>query len=150
MQKIMTCLGFNDRAEEAVDFYMSVFKNGKIISKSSGPDGKPVAISFELLGQRFLALNGGPPFAFSIGMSLMVNCDTQQEIDDYWEKLSAGGEKIECGWLTDKFGVSWQIVPSMLGEWMSGDPAKWRRVMDAVLTMKKLDIATLKRAAEGG
>lgn len=154
MQNIMTCLGFNDRAEEAVNFYTSVFKSSRILSTSRfgeagpGPKGSVMAIWFELNGQQFLALNGGPPFTFTIGMSLVVNCGTQEEIDYYWEKLSEGGEKSMCGWLTDKFGVSWQVVPTMIAELMS-DPAKSDRAMKEVLQMRKIDLATLKRVEEG-
>ena len=149
MQKITPCLAFTDRAEEAVDHYVSIFKNGKIVSKARGSDGNIIAISFELFGQPFLAINGGPPFTFSMGISLMVNCDTQEEIDKYWRELSAGGQEVECGWVTDKFGGSWQIVPAKIGEWLGGDAAKTQRVMSAVMTMKKLDMAALQRAADG-
>lgn len=149
VQKITTCLAFADRAEEAVDHYVSIFKNGKIVSKARGSDGNIIAISFELFGQPFLAINGGPPFTFSMGISLMVNCDTQEEIDKYWRELSAGGQEVECGWVTDKFGVSWQIVPAKIGEWLGGDAAQSQRVMSAVMTMKKLDMAALQRAADG-
>ena len=156
MQKITTFLTFNDRAEEAVRFYTTVFKGSKILNTTRygdagpGPKGSLMTATFELFGQRFMALNGGPSFQFSHGISLMVNCETQAEIDEYWEKLSEGGKKIECGWLTDKFGVSWQIVPAILGTLMTDkDPKKTDRVMKAVLQMKKLDIAKMKAAAEG-
>ena len=153
-QKIMTCLAFNDRAEEAVRFYTSIVKNSKIIHTAHygdtgpGKKGSVMAIYFDLNGQRFLALNGGPSFEFTMGMSLVLTCDTQAEIDEYWEKLSKGGEKSVCGWLTDKFGVSWQIVPAAIETFLS-DPARSDRVMQAVVQLTKLDIATLQRAYEG-
>ena len=153
MQNIVTCLGYNNRAEEAVNFYVSVIKNSKVVSVARAGEGTPLppgavlAISFVLDGQEFLAINGGPPFSFSIGTSIMVKCDTQAEIDRLWEKLSEGGQKIECGWVTDQFGLAWQIVPAKLGEWMSaGNPAKTQAVMKEVMKMKKLEIATLQRA----
>ncbi len=154
MQKIMTCLGFDNQAEEAINFYTSVIPNSKILSTTRygdtgpGPKGSLLAATFLLNGQEFMALNGGPPFKFSIGMSIVIRCDTQAEIDALWEKLSEGGEKVQCGWLTDKYGVSWQIVPAVLSELMNDpDPAKSQRVMKAMLQMKKLDIAQLKEAA---
>jgi predicted 3-demethylubiquinone-9 3-methyltransferase (glyoxalase superfamily) len=156
MQKITTFLTFNNQAEAAVNFYTSVFKNSKITSTSRygeggpGPKGGLMTAAFELDGQPFVALNGGPSFSFSQGISLLVNCETQAEIDDLWTKLTAGGKEVACGWLTDKFGVSWQIVPTILGKLMSDkDPAKSGRVMQAMMQMVKLDIAALKRAHEG-
>ena len=156
MQKITTFLTFNNQAEEAVKLYTSIFKNSKITATSRygegfpAPKGTVMTMSFELDGQPFIALNGGPSFTFSLGISLMVNCDTQAEIDDYWEKLSAGGEKNVCGWLKDKFGVSWQVVPAILGKMMSDkDPAKVQRVGQAFMKMSKFDIDALKRAYEG-
>ena len=155
MQKITTFLTFNNQAEEAVNFYTSVFKNSKITSTSRYPEGIPGAgslmtASFELDGQEFIALNGGPTFSFSQGFSLMVSCETQAEIDELWSKLTAGGKEVACGWLTDRFGVSWQIVPSILGKLMGDeDPAKAGRVGQALMKMTKLDIAALKRAHEG-
>jgi predicted 3-demethylubiquinone-9 3-methyltransferase (glyoxalase superfamily) len=156
MQKITPFLWFNDQAEEAANFYTSIFKNSKIesISRVGGDTpGTPGTISmasFELEGQHFMALNGGPVFQFSPAISFFVNCETQQEIDELWEKLSDGGEIEQCGWLKDKFGVSWQIVPSVLGELMQDpDPVKSQRVTQAMLQMIKLDIAGLKRAYEG-
>jgi predicted 3-demethylubiquinone-9 3-methyltransferase (glyoxalase superfamily) len=152
MQNLMTCLGFNDRAEEAVRFYTSVFPGSKILQithwgdAGPGPKGAVLAISFELNGQRYLALNGGPPFTFTIGMSLVVRCDTQEEIDHYWRALSEGGEEGVCGWVTDRFGVSWQIVPAELDQLLADD-AKSDRVMAAVMSMKKLDLAAMRRAA---
>ena len=155
MQKITTFLTFNDQAEEAVKLYTSVFKNSKILSTTRYGDAGPgvkgslMTANFELEGQEFVALNGGPSFNFSQGISLFVGCDTQQEVDAFWEKLSEGGSKGPCGWLTDRFGVSWQIVPRVLGEMLaSKDRAKADRAMKAMLQMSKLDIAKLKQAYE--
>lgn len=155
MQKIITCLGFSDQAEEAVKFYTSTIRNSKILTTTRygdagpGPKGSLLAATFLLDGQEFMALNGGPPFKFSIGMSIVIRCETQAEIDSLWEKLSAGGEKVQCGWLTDKHGVSWQIVPSVLAELLNDpDPRKSQSVMKAMLQMTKLDIAKLKEAYE--
>ena len=153
-QKVTTFLSFDQNAEEAVKFYVSVFKNARVLQTvpygDTGPGamGSVMIIDFELDGQRFMALNGGPSFKFTEGISLMINCETQEEIDYYWEKLSEGGQKVECGWLRDKFGLSWQVVPAILPELFS-DPEKADRVMAAVVQMKKLDIAELKRAAAG-
>ncbi len=156
MQKITPFLWFDSNAEEAALFYTSIFKNSKILNVSRygdagpGPKGAVMVVNFQLEGQQFTALNGGPLFKFSEAFSFVVNCDTQKEIDEYWNKLiSGGGKESECGWLKDKFGFSWQIVPAALGKLMSGDPKKANRVMQAVLQMKKLDIATLEEAAEG-
>ena len=157
IQSITTCLGFKDRAEEAVKFYVSLFPNSKIVrlarSETEGPipKGKVLSATFRLFGREFMAFDAGPPFSFSIGMSLMVTCRTQAEIDRLWEKLSMGGEKGPCGWLTDKFGVSWQIVPVALGEMLS-DPkhGNSEAVMQAMLKMGKLDIETLERAYREG
>ena len=156
MQKITPFLWFDSNAEDAANFYVSVFKNSKILNVSRygdagpGPKGAVMVVNFQLEGQQFTALNGGPLFKFSEAFSFVVNCETQQEIDAYWNKLtSGGGKESECGWLKDKFGFSWQIVPTALGKLMSGDPKKANRVMQAVLQMKKLDIATLEEAAEG-
>jgi predicted 3-demethylubiquinone-9 3-methyltransferase (glyoxalase superfamily) len=156
-KKITTFLTFDDRAGEAVDFYTSVFDDSKILSTSRygeagpGPAGSVMTATFELAGQEFVALNGGPSFGFSQGISLLVDCETQEEVDEYWEKLSEGGEKGPCGWLTDKFGVSWQIVPRALGELLSDeDPAKAQRVMNAMLQMSKIEIAGLREAYESG
>jgi len=155
MQKIIPFLWFEDKAEEAVKFYTSVFKNSKIGSitrmgdEVPGPTGKVVTATFQLAGQEFMALNGGPVpgFKFNESISFFVNCETQVEVDELWEKLSAGGEKGQCGWLKDRFGVSWQIVPTALGEMLGDkDPAKVQRVTQAMLQMKKLDIAVLKQA----
>jgi predicted 3-demethylubiquinone-9 3-methyltransferase (glyoxalase superfamily) len=147
MQKITTFLTFNDQAEAAVKLYTSVFRNSKVLSTTPGPNGGLMTATFELEGQRFMALNGGPSFTFAQGISLFVNCETQAEIDELWEKLSAGGGKGQCGWLTDRFGVSWQIVPSVLGK-LLGDKRTGMRVMQAMLQMTKLDIAALERAAD--
>jgi predicted 3-demethylubiquinone-9 3-methyltransferase (glyoxalase superfamily) len=157
MQKITPCLWFDDKAEEAVNFYASVFNKSKIKdvtrygeagAKVAGrPKGTVMTVTFELEGQEFMALNGGPVFKFSPAISLMVHCETQEELDELWEKLSSGGEKGQCGWLTDKYGVSWQIVPAVLGEMLQDkDAERSERVMGALLQMNKLDIETLKRA----
>jgi predicted 3-demethylubiquinone-9 3-methyltransferase (glyoxalase superfamily) len=158
MQKITPNLWFDNKAEEAVNFYISVFNDGKIgrVSRyseagaavSGMPRGSVMTMEFELHGQKFLALNGGPYFRFSEAISFVVNCETQEEVDEFWEKLSEGGEPSRCGWLKDKYGLSWQIVPTVVGELMSGEPAKSAKVMEALLTMNKLDIATLKQAYE--
>ena len=148
MQKITTFLMFNNQTEEAVNFYVSIFKNSKILSMNRAGEGGPVmGASFVLEGQEFSAFNGGPHFTFSDGISLFVSCETQKQVDDLWEKLSAGGEKGQCGWLKDKFGVSWQIVPTALGQLLGDkDPKKSQNVMQAMLKMTKIDIAELKRA----
>jgi predicted 3-demethylubiquinone-9 3-methyltransferase (glyoxalase superfamily) len=155
MPKITTFLTFDNQAEEAVNYYVSIFKNSKILSVSRygeggpGPKGSVMSASFLLEGQEFTALNGGPHFTFCEGISLFVNCETQAEVDELWEKLSAGGEKGPCGWLKDKFGVSWQIIPSTLGQLLGDkDPRKAQNVMQAMLQMSKIDIATLERAYE--
>jgi predicted 3-demethylubiquinone-9 3-methyltransferase (glyoxalase superfamily) len=155
MQKITPCLWFDDNAEEAVKFYTSIFKNSRVKdvtrygeagAKASGrPKGSVMTISFELEGQEFLALNGGPVFTFSPAISLMVNCKTQREINELWERLSADDGAEQCGWLKDKFGVSWQIVPTVIGKMMA-DTKKSERVMKAVLRMKKLDMDILQEA----
>ena len=157
MQKITPFLWFDNNAEEAAKFYVSVFKNSKILTVSRyddagpGPKGSVMVVSFQLEGQQFTALNGGPQFKFSEAFSFVVNCENQQEIDYYWNKLtSGGGQESQCGWLKDKFGFSWQITPTALGRLMSDkDPKKANRVMQALLQMKKLDIATQEEAAEG-
>jgi predicted 3-demethylubiquinone-9 3-methyltransferase (glyoxalase superfamily) len=155
MQRITTFLTFNDEAEEAVAFYASIFENSRIVSSTRygdagpGPNGTLMSATFELDGQRFMALNGGPSFRFEQGISLYVSCDTQEEVDRYWEKLTEGGEKGPCGWLTDKFGVSWQVVPRVLGEMLNDEDAdKARRVMNAMLQMSKIDIEGMRRAYE--
>ncbi|HEX2112537.1 MAG TPA: VOC family protein [Gaiellaceae bacterium] len=155
MQKITTFLTFDDRAEEAVDFYTSVFPDSRIVTATRygdagpGPKGSLMSVTFELAGQQFMALNGGASFSFAQGISLFVSCETQEEVDDYWEKLSDGGDKGPCGWLTDKFGVSWQVVPRVLGEMLNDeDPERAKRVMNAMLQMGKLEIEGLRRAFE--
>ena len=155
MQKITTFLTFNDQAEEAINFYTSVFENSRVVSTTrygeAGPGRKGTLMSatFELAGQQFFALNGGPSFTFSQGISLFVSCETQEEVDDLWEKLSEGGEKGPCGWLTDKYGVSWQIIPRALGEMLNDDdPEKAKRVMNAMLQMSKIEIEGLRKAYE--
>jgi predicted 3-demethylubiquinone-9 3-methyltransferase (glyoxalase superfamily) len=155
MQKVVTCLGFNNQAEEAVDFYTSTIPNSKWLTRTRAGEGGPLpngsllAATFLLDGQEFLALNGGPPFTFSIGMSILIKCEAQAEIDHLWEKLSEGGQKGQCGWLTDKFGVSWQIVPRILPELLGDtDPRRAASVMQAMLKMTKLDIAKLMAARE--
>ncbi len=157
MQKITPFLWFDTNAEAAAEFYVSIFKNSKILNVSRygdagpGPKGSVMVVNFQLAGQEFTALNGGPLFKFSEAFSLVVNCETQKELDEYWSKLtSGGGQESQCGWLKDKFGFSWQIVPTELGKLMSAkDPAKANRVMQALLQMKKLDIAKLRQAADG-
>jgi predicted 3-demethylubiquinone-9 3-methyltransferase (glyoxalase superfamily) len=156
VQKITTFLTYNGRAEEAVEFYTSIFPSSRITSKSyygdagPGPKGSLMTATFELNGHEFYALNGGESFTFSQGISLFIQCDTQEEVDELWEKLSEGGEKGPCGWLTDKFGVSWQVVPRVLGELLNDpDPEKAGRVMNAMLQMSKLEIGELRRAYEG-
>jgi predicted 3-demethylubiquinone-9 3-methyltransferase (glyoxalase superfamily) len=155
MQKITPFLWFDGKAEEAMNFYTSIFKNSKIGSVtrygegSPGPKGTVITGRFELEGQEFMALNGGPQFKFTEAISLFVNCESQEEVDELWERLSQGGEKGQCGWLKDKYGVSWQIVPNVLGKLMGGkDPEKSKRVMQAMLRMQKIDIKALQQAYE--
>jgi predicted 3-demethylubiquinone-9 3-methyltransferase (glyoxalase superfamily) len=156
MQRITTFLTFDDRAEEAIDFYTSIFESSRVVNSTRygdagpGPKGALMSATFELDGQRFMALNGGPSFRFEQGISLFVDCEAQEEVDRYWEALSEGGEKGPCGWLTDKFGVSWQVVPRALGEMLSdADPEKAQRVMNAMLQMSKIEVDDLRRAYEG-
>jgi predicted 3-demethylubiquinone-9 3-methyltransferase (glyoxalase superfamily) len=153
MQKITPFLWFDNNAEEALAFYTSIFKNARIKNVARygdagpGPKGSFMTGTFELEGQEFMALNGGPMFTFSSAISFFVNCETQEEIDNFWDKLSAGGETMPCGWLKDKFGVTWQIVPSVLGGLLNNkDAAKAGRVMQAMMKMGKLDIKTLEEA----
>jgi predicted 3-demethylubiquinone-9 3-methyltransferase (glyoxalase superfamily) len=159
MQKITTHLWFDNQAEEAARFYVSLFKNSKVLNvtrygeagaKVSGRQpGSVMTVAFQLEGQPFIALNGGPLFKFTEAISFLVNCETQAEVDELWEKLSEGGEQGPCGWLKDRYGLSWQIVPTVLGEILQDkDPKKSEKVMEALLQMKKLDIAGLKRAYE--
>jgi len=155
MQTITPCLWFDTESERAADFYVSVFPNSKVVDVShygsAGPreEGMVMTVEFELDGQRFIALNGGPDFTFSEAISLVVNCETQDEVDSYWSALSAGGEEGPCGWLKDRFGLSWQIIPSALPRLLSDpDEEKAQRVMSAMLEMKKIDVEALERAAE--
>jgi predicted 3-demethylubiquinone-9 3-methyltransferase (glyoxalase superfamily) len=155
MQKITPFLWFDGKAEEAMNFYASIFKHSKIGTVSRcgdagpGPKGAVMSATFQLEGQEFIALNGGPQFSFTPAISFLVSCETQEEVDELWEKLSAGGEPGRCGWLKDKFGLSWQIIPTALGKMMGDrDPRKSRSVMKAMLQMSKLDINALKRAYE--
>ena len=155
MQKITPFLWFDNNAEEAIDFYVSVFQNSKLVSvirhgdSGPGPKGTVLGATFQLEGQQFFALNGGPKFKFSEAISLFVSCDTQEEIDSLWEKLSAGGWKDRCGWLKDKFGLSWQIVPAILFDLLQDpDSAKADRVMRAMMQMGKLDIQGLQQARD--
>jgi predicted 3-demethylubiquinone-9 3-methyltransferase (glyoxalase superfamily) len=167
-QKITPCLCFDNQAEHAVNFYTSIFEDSKIVEITywgdeelaalsrvaeeirPGPVGSVRAVEFQLFGQEYLAVNGGAHFTFNDGISFMVKCDTQEELDEMWEKLAVGGETLECGWLRDRFGVSWQIIPSVLGELISDpDSDKAQRVRKAVLQMKKYDIAALQRAYDG-
>jgi predicted 3-demethylubiquinone-9 3-methyltransferase (glyoxalase superfamily) len=157
MQTITPFLWFNDQAEEAMNFYCSIFKNSKVGSivrygeAGPGPNGTVMSATFQLDGQEFMALNGGPIYAFTPAISFFVSCETLAEVDELWEKLSAGGEEVQCGWLKDKFGLSWQIVPAALGEYINGEDAEGsKRAMQAMLQMKKLDIDKLKQAYEKG
>lgn len=155
MQKITPFLWFDNQAEEAMNFYVTIFKNSKVLSVNRygeggpAPKGTVMTANFQLDGQEFTALNGGPMFKFSPAISFVVHCETQAEVDEYWAKLSAGGKENQCGWLDDKFGVSWQIVPNALIELLGApDPAKAGRVMQAMMQMTKIDIAALKQAYE--
>jgi predicted 3-demethylubiquinone-9 3-methyltransferase (glyoxalase superfamily) len=157
MQRISTCLWFDNKAEEAANFYMSIFKDSKVIDTmrwgdtGPGPKGSVLAVTFEINGYEIIALNGGPHYSFTPAISLFVKCKTQDEVDHYWDKLLAGGKPMQCGWLTDRFGVSWQIVPTILGEMLQDkDTARANRVMQAMMQMVKLDIATLQKAYHGG
>ncbi len=155
-QKITPFLWFDNTADEAVTFYTSIFDNSRIINATRygdagpGPKGTIMTATFELNGQEFMALNGGPQFKFTEAISLMVKCETQEEVDEYWDKLVAGGQPQRCGWLKDKFGLSWQIIPNALGQLLGDpDPANARRVMEAMMEMVKIDIAKLKAAHAG-
>jgi predicted 3-demethylubiquinone-9 3-methyltransferase (glyoxalase superfamily) len=157
MPKITTFLWFDDNVEDAMQFYVSIFRNSKIVKvnryENAGPGGKGsvVTATFQLEGQEFMALNGGPQFPFTPAISLFVSCETQEEVDTLWAKLSEGGQVERCGWLKDKFGLSWQIIPTALGRLLGDrDPVKSQRVMKAMLQMDKIDIAGLRRAHEGG
>jgi len=155
MQKITPFLWFDTQAEEAANFYVSVFRNSRILGitrygeSGPGPAGSVMTVAFEIEGQEFTALNGGPVFKFNESISFVVNCETQEEIDDMWAKLTDGGKEVECGWLTDRYGVSWQVVPTALQEMLlDTNPAKAQSVMQALMTMKKLDLAALRKAYE--
>jgi predicted 3-demethylubiquinone-9 3-methyltransferase (glyoxalase superfamily) len=156
MQKITPFLWFNDQAEEAANFYISIFKNSRIKSISRygkggpGPEGKVMSVTFQLEGEDFMALNGGPLFTFTEAISFFISCETQEEVDEFWTKLSAGGTPSRCGWLKDKFGLSWQVVPTALGRMLQDpDPERSKRVMQAMLQMSKIEIRDLERAYEG-
>src|SRR3990167_5289792 len=153
MQKIPPFLWFDDRAEEAMNFYVSIFRNSRVLAVTRygdagpGPKGTVMTANFLLDGQEFVALNGGPTYQFTPAISFVVNCESQEEVDEFWEKLSAGGREDQCAWLQDKFGVSWQIVPTVLVKLLNDpDPLKAQRVMAAMMKMKKIDIAALQRA----
>jgi predicted 3-demethylubiquinone-9 3-methyltransferase (glyoxalase superfamily) len=157
VQRITPFLWFDGNAEEAMNFYVSIFKNSRVVSVSRygdagpGPKGTVMSAIFELEGQRFHALNGGPQFKFTPAISFFVSCETQREVDELWQKLAAGGSAEQCGWLQDKFGLSWQIIPSVLGKLLADkDPKKANRVMRAMLQMKKIEIGQLERAYRGG
>lgn len=155
--KIVPCLWFDSNAEEAADFYISVFGDGSVIDTTRngpdgpGPEGSVLAMTFEVAGQRFQAINGGPTFTFTEAISMSVSCDTQEEVDRYWNALlEGGGQEVQCGWLKDRFGLSWQIVPNALPRMLrDGDTAQASRVMQAMMQMVKLDVATLEAAYEG-
>jgi len=155
-QKIVPNLWFDGPAEEAAEFYISVFPNSRIVGLTRYPEGSPgpagtvMTVDFELNGERFTGINGGPEFTFSEAVSFLINCDTQEEVDYYWEKLSAGGKEGPCGWLSDRYGLSWQVVPAGMDElFADSDPSKAQRAMLAMLGMGKLDVAALRRAADG-
>ena len=155
MQKITPFLWFDGKAEEAMNLYVSVFKNSKVVSVTRygeagpGPKGTVMSATFQLEGQQFYALNGGPQYKFTPAISLFVSCETQQEVDELWNRLSAGGHKDRCGWLQDKYGLSWQIIPTALGKMLQDkNPRKAQNVMKAMLQMDKIDIAKLKQAYE--
>jgi len=157
MQRITTNLWFDTQAEEAAAYYVSIFDNSRIVNVAHyteagpRPAGMVMVVEFELDGQRFVAINGGPEFPFDEAISLQVTCETQEEVDYYWERLSAGGEEGPCGWLKDKYGLSWQVTPTGLDEFLSDpDPERATRAMQAMLAMGKLDLAALQRAADGG
>jgi len=157
MQKITPFLWFDNNAEEAMNFYVSIFKNSRVLSVTRygeagpGPKGTVMTAAFQLDGQEFIALNGGPQFIFTEAISFSVDCKTQEEVDELWEKLSEGGEKSRCGWLKDKYGLSWQVNPTVLGEMLQDkDPEKSKRVMEAMLQMDKIDIKCLEQAYDRG
>lgn len=156
LSKITPCLWFDTQAEDAANFYTGIFPNSRVVdvshygSAGPRPEGMVMVVNFELEGQPFMALNGGPEFTFNEAISFQVNCDSQEEVDDYWDKLTDGGQEVACGWLKDRFGVAWQIVPTVLDELVRDpDPERSQRAMKAMLGMTKLDIAELQRAADG-
>lgn len=156
MKKIIPFLWFDDKAEEAAKFYVSIFKNSRIVTVTRygetgpGPKGSAMSVIFQLDGEEFYALNGGPMFKFTEAISFFINCETQEEVDHLWEKLSEGGKESQCGWLKDRYGLSWQVVPTVLGKYLQDkDPAKSKRVMQAMLQMGKIDIKKLQQAYEG-
>lgn len=156
MQKIVPFLWFDDQAEEAMQYYVSIFPDSKVLSvqryeaEAPGRSGRVVTASFQLAGQEFMALNGGPQFKFTEAISLFVNCETQEEVDRLWDRLTDGGEESRCGWLKDRYGVSWQIIPTVLGELLQDpDPERAGRTMQAMLQMRKIDIAALQAAHAG-
>jgi predicted 3-demethylubiquinone-9 3-methyltransferase (glyoxalase superfamily) len=150
MKKITPFLWFDTQAEEAMNFYISIFKHSKVLGVTPGPDGRAMSVSFELEGQEFIGLNAGPQFKFNEAISFFVDCETQEEVDELWSKLTAdGGEESMCGWLKDKYGLSWQIIPQGLGQMLNDpDPARAQRVMQAMLKMNKIDLAGLEAAYE--
>ena len=152
MKKITPFLWFDTEAEEAMNLYVSIFKNSKVLGVTPGPNGTAMSVNFELEGQEFIGLNAGPQFKFNEAISFLVSCNSQAEVDELWEKLTAdGGEEGNCGWLKDKYGLSWQIIPTALNEMLSDpDPEKAGRAMQAMLKMNKIDIQDLKQAYEGG
>jgi len=150
MNKITPFLWFDDQAEEAMRYYLSIFKSSKELSVTPGPNGKAMSVSFEIEGQRIIGLNAGPQFKFTEAISFYIDCTDQAEVDELWKKLSAGGEESQCGWVKDRFGLWWQVIPSGLVEALGDpDPAKAKRSLDAMLTMKKIDIAAIQRARAG-
>ena len=156
MQKVTPFLWYDNQAEEAANFYVSIFKNSRVKNVARYPEGSPapvgsvMTVEFELDGQEFVGLNGGPNFKFTEAVSFVVNCETQEEVDYFWDKLLEGGTESQCGWLKDKYGLSWQVTPTILSElFKDKDPQKSKRVMQAMLQMKKMDIETLKQAAAG-
>ncbi|MGW6499479.1 VOC family protein [Nonomuraea angiospora] len=150
MQKITTFLWFDDQAEEAAGFYTSLFKDSRVLEVTPGPTGAAMVVTFELAGQRFIALNGGPEFKFTEAVSLYVDCDSQEEVDELWAKLTEGGEESQCGWLKDRYGLSWQIIPRRLQELIGDpDPERAQRAVKAMLGMGKIDVQGLEDAANG-
>ncbi|WP_284977882.1 VOC family protein [Arthrobacter sp. fls2-241-R2A-200] len=150
MQKISTCLWFDGQAAEAAEFYTSIFDNSSIRETVLGPDGNALTVGFEIEGRQFVGLNGGPIFTFNEAVSLVVNCDSQEEVDRYWEALLVGGQESQCGWLKDKFGLSWQIVPTAMPTLLNGpDPEGSQRALEAMMKMRKLDMDLLQKAYDG-